>query len=77
MRHIIQFYIYKGEKQYIAEGIELSIVTQGKTLDELVKNIQEALEVHLHGEDLEDFGLAKHPSVLLNFELPTWINAQA
>lgn len=69
MKHIIQFHIYKGDKQYVAEGIDLSIVTQGKTLDELAKNIQEAVELHLEGENPADFNLAPQSSILANIEL--------
>lgn len=43
MKHIIQVYVSKGDRYYIAEGVDLPIVTQGKTLDELAKNIQEAM----------------------------------
>ena len=71
MKHIVQFHIYQGDKYYVAEGTDLPIVTQAKTLDELAKNIQEAVDLHLEGEDLSDFNLAPHPSVLMNFELPT------
>lgn len=69
MKHIIQFHIYKGENQYVAEGIDLSVVTQGKTLDELAKNIQEAVELHLEGENLSDFDVAAQPSILASLEL--------
>ena len=69
MKRIIQFHIFKGEKQYVAEGIDLPVVTQGKTLDELVTNIQEAVALQLEGEKLEDFDLAPEPSVLVNLEL--------
>lgn len=47
MKHIIQVYVSKGDKYYVAEGVDLPIVTQGKTLDELVENIKEAIELHL------------------------------
>ena len=47
MKHIIEVYVSKGDKYYVAEGVDLPIVTQGKTLDELVKNIKEAIELHL------------------------------
>jgi len=47
MKNIIQFYINKGEKYYVVQGIDLPVVTQGKTLDELMKNIKEAVELHL------------------------------
>jgi predicted RNase H-like HicB family nuclease len=70
MKHIIQFQISKGEKYYVAEGVDLAIVTQAKTLEELSKNILEATALHLEGENLADLGLAPKPSVLVNFELP-------
>lgn len=69
MKNIIQFHIYKGDKYYVAQGIDLPVVTQGKTLDELTANIKEAVELQLEGENLADFDLAPKPSVLLNFEL--------
>ncbi len=70
MKNIIQYRIFKGDKYYVAEGIDLPVVTQGKTLDELAKNIQEATELCLKGEDPADFGLSPEPSVLVNIELP-------
>lgn len=70
MKTIIQYHIFKGDTHYVAEGLDLPVVTQGKTLDELAKNIQEATELCLAGEDPADFGLAPSSSVLVNFELP-------
>ena len=35
MKNIIQAHIYKGEKYFVAECVDLPVVTQGKTLDEL------------------------------------------
>ena len=69
MKNIIQIHIYKGEKYYIAEGIDLPIVTQGKTLDELAQNVKEAVGLQLENEDLSAFDLSPHPSVLMNLEL--------
>jgi predicted RNase H-like HicB family nuclease len=69
VRHIIQFKVYKGEKYYIGESVDLPIVTQGKTIDEVVSNIQEALALHLEGEDLQELDLASRPAVMVNFEL--------
>ncbi len=71
MKHIVQFTISKGEEYYVAEGVNFPAVTQGKTLDELVKNIKEAVELGLEGENPADFGLTPSPSVLVNFELET------
>ncbi|PIR46736.1 MAG: hypothetical protein COV07_02625 [Candidatus Vogelbacteria bacterium CG10_big_fil_rev_8_21_14_0_10_45_14] len=58
MKHIIQYNISKGEKQYVAEGVNFPAVTQAVTLDELVKNIQEVTELVLDGEAPATFGLA-------------------
>ncbi len=69
MKHIIQFKIYKGEKHYVAESIDLPIVTQGKTLEETLKNIKEAVALHLEGEDLATLDVMPQPSILINFEL--------
>ncbi|MFH1899838.1 MAG: type II toxin-antitoxin system HicB family antitoxin [Patescibacteria group bacterium] len=75
MKKIIQFHIYKGDKYYIAQGIDLPVVTQGKTLDELTNNIKEAVDLQLEGENLADFDLESGPSVLVNMELATKVYA--
>ena len=75
MKRIIQFHIFQGERQYVAEGIDLPVVTQGRTLDELVANIKEAVDLQLEGEELEDFDLAPEPSVLINLELAPLVHA--
>lgn len=69
MKRIIQFHISQGDKYYVAEGVDVAVVTQGKTLDELVINIKEAVELHFEGENPADFGFEKEPSVLANIEL--------
>jgi len=74
MKRIIQFKIYKGEEYYIGESIDLPIITQGKTIDEVVANIKEALALHLEAENLSELDLDSHPSVMVNLELET-INA--
>lgn len=70
-QNILHFHIAKGDNHYIASGVELAVVTQGKTLDELSKNIEEAVSLHLEGEDLDALGLVAHPSVLVDFEIST------
>lgn len=75
MKNIIQFHIYRGDKYYIAQGVDLPVVTQGKTLDELAENLREAVELQLEGENLADFDLAPNPSILVNLELATKLHA--
>ncbi|MCX8104942.1 MAG: type II toxin-antitoxin system HicB family antitoxin [Ignavibacterium album] len=69
MRKVIQFSIYKGESQFVAEGVNIPIVTQGKTLDELVNNLKEALELFLEGEDLSKYDIQTNPAIIANIEL--------
>ena len=70
MKSVIHFYISKGEKNYVAEGVELAIVTQAKTLDELIKNIHEATGLHLEAGNPAEFGLVPSPVISVNFEFP-------
>lgn len=69
MKKIIQVHIYKGEKYYVAECLDLPVITQGNTLDELVKNLKEAVNLQLENENLEDYDLAPQPSILANLEI--------
>ncbi len=39
--------IYKGEKYFIGKVPELRITTQGKTREEVKKNLREAVKLHL------------------------------
>ncbi len=69
MRHSIKAFVYKSESYYVAECMEIAVVTQGKTLDDTITNLQEAVALHLEGENLADFDLAPSPSLLVTFEL--------
>lgn len=71
MKRIIQVHIHKGDKYYIAECLDLPVVTQAEPLDELAENIKEPIALHLEDEDLADFGLAPAPSILASFEVET------
>jgi len=61
--------VYKGEKYYIAECVDLPVVTQGKTLDEVVENVKEAIALHLEGEDVKEWDILPDYSILVNLEL--------
>ena len=62
--------IHCGEQQgYVAECAEISVVTQGNTLDEVVNNLKEAVLLHLEGEDPSEFGLVAKPSLQITVEL--------
>jgi len=69
LQHIIKAFIRKGREYYIAQCFEIAVVTQGKTLDETVANLREAVLLHLEGEDLRELGLTPHPTLLITIEL--------
>jgi len=77
VKKIIQVRIFKGGEQYVAGCMDLPVVTQGKTLDEVTENLREAISLHLRGEDLAELGLAEEPSVLASFELEPLLHAKA
>lgn len=68
MKQAIHYYITKGEDQYVAECMELAIVTQGQTLDELFANIKEATDLHLEVESPSNYGLVPSPLISVNYE---------
>jgi predicted RNase H-like HicB family nuclease len=70
MKRTIQVRIFRGERQYVGECLDLPVVTQAPTLDELTANIQEAIALHLEGENLQELGLAENPTILATMELP-------
>ena len=68
MKRTIQVRITKGERQ-LAECLDLPVVTQAATLDELAFNIREAIGLHLDGEDLSELGFSSDPTILATVEL--------
>lgn len=72
MKTIAQFKVYQENNSYIAEGVDLGIVTQAEDLDQLMKNIGEAVSLYFEGEDISDFNFSQKPSILVNYELPQY-----
>ena len=69
LQHTIKAIVNKSETHYVAECVEIAVVTQGKTLDETIKNLQEAVELHLQRENFAELGLAPHPTLIVTMEL--------
>ena len=70
MRDTIKAQIYVGEESgFVAECLDLPIVTQGQALDEVIHNLREAIELHLEDEDLPSLGFSQHPPIVVNFEM--------
>jgi len=67
---VIHAVIRADRDSYTAECLEVAVVTQGRDLDEMVRNLQEAIKLHLDGEDLAALGLSEHPRVQLILDAP-------
>ena len=57
------------ESGYVAVCDDIFVVTQGETLDEVTKNLKEAIELYFEDENLEELGFAKNPIILVTFEM--------
>jgi predicted RNase H-like HicB family nuclease len=68
-KRTIQVRISRGDRQYVAEWLDLPVVTQAPTLDQLADNIREAIGLHLEGEDLAALGISSNPTILATMEL--------
>lgn len=70
LQHTIKAVIRPGEESgFVAECLEIPVVTQGATLDEVTQSLQEAVSLHLEGENLQDLGLVDNPAILITFEI--------
>jgi predicted RNase H-like HicB family nuclease len=54
---------------YTAECLEVAVVTQGRTLDELVVNLKEAVTLHLEGEEPAHIGVVPGPRISLTYDM--------
>ena len=70
LQRTIKAFVRRGDQSgYVGECLEIPVVTQGKTLDEVINNLREAVQLHLEGEILAEFGLAPDPTILVTLEL--------
>jgi predicted RNase H-like HicB family nuclease len=54
---------------YVGQCLEIAVVTQGRSLDELVTELREAIELHLEGEDRAEWRLSKKLRLSITYEL--------
>jgi predicted RNase H-like HicB family nuclease len=68
-RDTVHVVVTRDRDWYVAECLELAVVTQGRTLDELVVNLREAVALHLEGEDPASVGVVAEPRIALTYEV--------
>ena len=69
LRRTVHAALFKGDRYFVADCLEIPVVTQGLTVDETLSNLQEAVALHMEDEDLEEIGLIRNPTISVTLEL--------
>jgi len=70
LQRTIKAVIRSGEESgYVAECVEIPVVTQGKNLEDVTANLREAVQLHLEGENLAELGFEDKPAIVVTFEV--------
>lgn len=75
MHDTIHVVLRRDGRDYVAECLEVAVVTQGTTADEVLENLREAIALHLEGEDPAAIGLVARPRITVTYEVPLLGNA--
>ena len=67
-REAVHAVVTESEGWYVAECLELAVVTQARSFDELLANLREALALHMEGEDPAWLGLSPAPRLSVSYE---------
>ena len=66
-RDTIHAVVTESEGWYVAECLELDVVTQARSFDDLLANLREALALHLEGENPAWLGLSSTPRLSVSY----------
>lgn len=67
-RSVIRAVVVESEGMFVAECREIAVVTQGPSLDELLRNLREALGLYMSDEDTGALALAPELRLHVSFE---------
>ena len=70
MKNIIQFFVSNKDSTIRPKALIFPIVTEGKTFEELMTNILDAVKLFFKGEDSASLGFGPMPSILTKFRTP-------
>lgn len=68
LRGTVHAVIFESGQYYVAECLEVAVVTQGRSLDETVANLREAVGLHLSDGDSIHLGLSSTPRLVISYE---------
>lgn len=69
LKDTIHAVVSRSDEFYVAECLEVAVVTQGRTLDQTMANLREALDLHLDEEERRAAGVAASPRIAVTFEM--------
>ena len=69
MNKMIKADIYHDGNFYCGRCLDFDIFTQGKTLDELAKNLKEAIQLHFEDDPDSLIDYAPNPSLFTTMDL--------
>ena len=64
----IHAFVYESEGWFVAECLEVAVVAQGRSLDEILANLRGALALHLDDDERARVGLPSAPRLVVSFE---------
>ena len=67
-RGTIHAVVSESEGAFVAECVEVGVVTQGESLDQLLHNLRQAVELFLKDEEPAALGLIANPRLAISFE---------
>lgn len=70
LKDSIHAVVTRDAQWFVGECLEVAVVTQGRTLSEVIQNLQEAVGLHLEGEDTGNLGLTDSPRLVVTYEIP-------
>ena len=68
LRETIHTVISESEGAYVAECLEVAVVTEGRSLDETLHNLRDAVGLFMSDEDPASLGLVANPRLSISFE---------
>ena len=67
---VVHALVSRDGEMYVAECVEISAVTQARTLDALIANLREAVGLHLEGRTTASRPLDASPRISVIYEVP-------
>lgn len=69
MKQVVYVYVQRGETGFLAECYDLPLSTQSESLDQVIDEMQTAIDDYLARNDPPQFGISPKPEVIVTFQL--------